>query len=213
MLVALLLPIFMVLAAIVLDVGNWYVHKRHLQTMVDAGAFAGATGFVGCSAVTGDPLSANAAIRASALEYAGDTARSASTRNLQVKEWDDVRVVLNSDRFWQDGDPADGTGLDDTLDLDGDPTTPGDPCSARTLDVKATDDDAPLLFGLIPLNVSPKAKARVEIQQIEAQSGMLPWSESDSPKKARVFGRMAARHASRSSGSTNDTSMPSFGSV
>ena len=37
---------------------------------------------------------------------------------------------------------------------------------------------------------------------------------STSPKKALVFGRIAARHCSRSSGSsTNETSMPIFGNV
>ena len=37
---------------------------------------------------------------------------------------------------------------------------------------------------------------------------------SVSPKNALVFGRIAARHCSRSSGSsTNDTSMPSLGNV
>lgn len=177
--VALLLPVFLLLTALVLDIGNWYVHKRHLQTMVDAGAFAGATRFVGCSTVSGDPASANAAIRATALEYAGDTVRAPGTRNVQVQEPNDVRVVLNSARYWGDGDPSDGTGLDDTLDLDADPLTPGDPCSTRTLDVKATDDDAPFLFGLLPIRVDPKAKARVEIQQVEAQSGMLPWAVPD----------------------------------
>ena len=46
---ALLMPVFLALAAIVMDVGNMYVHKKNLQTLVDAGAFAGATNFVGCS--------------------------------------------------------------------------------------------------------------------------------------------------------------------
>ena len=176
---ALLIPVFLGLGAIVLDIGNWYVHKRHLQTMVDAAAFAGATRFVGCSSVSGDPVASNIAIRATALEYAGDTSRSSGTRNRQVQEPDDVRIVLNSERWWRDGDPVTGVGLDDTLDTDGNPATPGDPCSSRTLDVKATDDDAPLLWGLLPLVVDPKAKARVEIQQLEQQSGMLPWAVQD----------------------------------
>ena len=44
---ALLIPMLLALGAVVLDVGNWYVHKRHLQTLVDAGALAGAPKFVG----------------------------------------------------------------------------------------------------------------------------------------------------------------------
>ena len=93
---ALLMPMILALAAIVLDVGNMYVHKKHNQTLVDAGAFAGATKFVGCSFQFGDPVAANIAIKETALEYAGDTYRSPGTRNQQVQEPNDVRVVLNS---------------------------------------------------------------------------------------------------------------------
>ena len=69
---ALLLPVLLALGSIVLDVGNWYVHKKHLQTHVDAGALAPAPKFVGCSFQFGDPAAANHAIREIALEYAGD---------------------------------------------------------------------------------------------------------------------------------------------
>ena len=176
---ALLLPVILILSVIVVDVGNWYVHSRRLQTMVDAGAFAGATKFVGCSFQFGDPDSANEGIRAMALNYSGDTERDPTTKNLQVQEPNDVRVVLNGARYWADGDPMDGVGLDNTLDLDNNPATAGDPCSSKTLDVKATDDDAPLLFGFLPFVADPKKKARVEILQVKEQSGMLPWAVPD----------------------------------
>ena len=116
--VALLLPVLLLLAVVVMDIGNLYVHKRHLQTQVDAGAFAGATKFVGCSFQFGDPVAANAAIKATALGYTGDQARDPATTNLQLQEPADVRVVLNSARYWTDGDPLTGVGLDDTLDTD-----------------------------------------------------------------------------------------------
>ncbi|HLG09703.1 MAG TPA: Tad domain-containing protein [Gaiellaceae bacterium] len=188
-LLALLLPMILALSAIVVDVGNWYVHKKRLQTLVDAGAFAGATKFVGCSFQFGDPVAANAAIKSVALAYSGDTIRDPATINLQVQEPNDVRIVLNSAQYWTDGYPTDGVGLDDTLDQDGDPLTAGDPCSSKTLDVKATDDDAPLLFGFIPLVIDPKSKARVEIRQIKEQSGMLPWAvpEIDPAAVAAIF--------------------------
>ena len=73
----------------------------------------------------------------------------------------------------------DGVGLDNTLDLDNNPATAGDPCSSKTLDVKATDDDAPLLFGFLPFVADPKKKARVEILQVKEQNGMLPWAVPD----------------------------------
>jgi hypothetical protein len=186
---ALLLPMLLALAAVVMDVGNMYVHKKHNQTLVDAGAFAGATKFVGCSFQFGDPVAANEAIRTTALQYAGDTYRSPGTYNVQVQKPGDVRVVLNSARYWDQGDPMDGTGLDDTLDPDGDPLTPGDPCSTKTLDVKATDHDVPLLTSLFPVRPDAKSKARVEIRKIKEQMGILPFAvpEIDPAAVAAIF--------------------------
>ena len=106
MLFALLLPMLLLFAWSFSTSETWYVHKRHSQTLVDAGAFAGATKFVGCSFQFGDPVAANEAIAATALEYAGDTYRAPGTLNLQVQEPNDVRVVLNSARYWADGRPA-----------------------------------------------------------------------------------------------------------
>ena len=184
---SLVLGLILLISVIVVDVGNWNVHAKRLQTLVDAGAFAGATKFVGCSFQFGDPVAANAAIKATALGYSGDTARDPATLNLQEQEPDDVRVVLNSARYWADGDPMTGIGLDDTLDHDNSLLTPaGDPCSTKTLDVKATDDDAPLLFGFLPMVIDPKRKAKVEIRQIKEQSGMLPWAVPDIEPEAVV---------------------------
>jgi Flp pilus assembly protein TadG len=177
---ALLIPVFFGLGAIVIDIGNWYVHKRHLQTQVDAAALAGATKFVGCSFQFGNPVAANQAIRATALAYAGDMNRAPATSNLQLQEPIDVHVVLNSDRYWDQGDPVDDAALsamfDNTLDPDGNPATPGTPCETKTLDVKATDDDVAPLWGLLPATPSPKTKAKVEIRQIREQMRMLPFA-------------------------------------
>ena len=181
---SLVLGLILLIGVIVVDVANWNVHVKRLQTLVDAGAFAGATKFVGCSFQFGDPDAANDAIKSMALSYSGDTARDPTTWNRQVQEPGDVRVVVNSDRYWANNDPLTGVGLDYTLDTDGDGA--GDPCSERALDVKATDDDAPLLFGFLPMVIDPKRKARVEIQQIKEQSGMLPWAVPDIEPEAVV---------------------------
>ena len=37
---AVMIPVFLLLTALVVDVGNWYTHKRQLQNRADAGAFA-----------------------------------------------------------------------------------------------------------------------------------------------------------------------------
>jgi hypothetical protein len=175
---ALLLPMLLAFGSIVISVGNWYVHKKHLQTLVDAGALAAAPKFVGCSFQFGDPAAANHAIRAAALEYAGDPTRDPVTWNRQLQEPGDVHVLLNSSRYWESGDPIDGTGvlaLDYTWDVDGNGGG-GDPCGERALDVKATDQDVPLLFGILPLFPDVKARAMIEVRQIVEQNGMLPWA-------------------------------------
>ena len=183
---ALLLPIVLGIGSVVVSVGNWYVHKKHLQTLVDAGAFAGGTAFNGCFQ---DPALANAQIKQAALEYSGDLARDPATRNQQLAEADDVQVVLNSAQYWstssgQDPDvptPGSGYGHDVTLppvDAFGVPTADGtsEPCSTRFLDVKATEDEAPLLFRWLVARPSPKSKARVEIRKVVTQVGVLPWA-------------------------------------
>ena len=182
----LLIPVIFALAAIVLDVGNWYVHKRHLQTQADAAAFAPAPEFTGCF----DPAAwsqADQQIASHALGLAGDTSRpgalgsnNSATTNLQVQEPNDVRIVLNSDQYWQKvngydpSQPSPGYGLDNSQDLDANGS--GGFCDEKAIDVKATDDEAPPLWGLIPLVPSPKTHARAEIfDQIVAES-ILPFA-------------------------------------
>ncbi|MGH2746232.1 MAG: pilus assembly protein TadG-related protein, partial [Thermoleophilaceae bacterium] len=41
-LVALMLPVLIGVGGLVVDVGNWFAHKRHLQVQADAGALAAA---------------------------------------------------------------------------------------------------------------------------------------------------------------------------
>ena len=207
MLFALLVPMLLAMSTVVLDVGNMYVHKKNLQTLVDAGAFAGGTKFVGCSFQFGDPGSANQGIRDTALQYAGDTLRSPGTYNMQVQTPGEVRVVLNSARYWAEGDRMDGVGFDNTIDPDGNPVTPGDPCSTKTLDVKATDHDVPLLTGLIPIRPDAKSKARVEIHQVVEQSGMLPWAvpEVDPAAVVALFVNEDSGTSSRASDSRRRT--------
>jgi Flp pilus assembly protein TadG len=172
-----LLPLFLLMGVIAVDVGNWYVHARRLQTLADAGALAAAPSFTGCFH---DATAANAAIYQAALKYAGDRNRNSLTMNVQEQEANpgDVHVVLNSSRFWDGNtDPkspgTNGYGLDTTWTT---PPTPGDPCATRSLDVKATDDVVPLLFGFIPVASSPQRRARVEIHSVKGQAGMLPFA-------------------------------------
>jgi len=181
-LLAVLLPLLLLVGVLSVDIGNWWVHKRHLQTQVDAAALASGPEFVGCFH---DPASSNLAIASRALAYAGDTERpgkfsadsASGTTNLQVQEPQDARAVLNSTQYWASGEPTDGSTHDNTL---------GTPCATSFLDVKATDDEVPLLFGLIPFIASPKTHARVEIQDLLSSRGMLPWAVPEIDPRAVV---------------------------
>ena len=64
--VILWLPVLVLMAALVVDVANWFVHKRHLQMQADAAALAAAAdwAFPGCD---------DNAIDARAREYGGGT--------------------------------------------------------------------------------------------------------------------------------------------
>lgn len=174
--VALMLPVILTLGSVVVSAGNWYVLKRHLQTQVDAAALAGGPSFTGCGQ---DPVSANVRIAQDALGYSGDTLRSGAPYNLQLEQSGDQRVVLNSGAYWSPGDPTDGSTLDNTQGL---------PCDAKFLDVKATDEDAPLLVRWIPLFPDLKTRALVEIHKVEGTNGLRPLGVPEvDPKKVAVL--------------------------
>jgi hypothetical protein len=164
--VALWLPVLVLVAIFVVDVGNWFVHKRHLQMQADAGALAGGGKFTfPCS---------DAPIVAEARRYAGDPAGSAPY-NLQIGSTDpgNVHVLVNSDAYWNEG----GTDYSDG----------GPPCAARMVDVKITEASLPWFFGL---RVVPaiNAHARVVIQALSRARGALPVAVPDvDPKSARAY--------------------------
>jgi hypothetical protein len=158
-----LLPGFTVF---VVDVGDWFVHKRHLQLQADAGALAGGGLFtVPCS---------DAPIVDGARKYAGDP-NAAGPYNLQVAPTDqsNVHVLVNSTQYWNEG----GTDYSDG----------GPPCSARFVDIKITEATLPWFFGL---GVVPaiNAHARVAIQALNRALGALPVAVPDvDPEVARAY--------------------------
>jgi hypothetical protein len=165
----LITPVAIVLAALVLDVANWYVHQRHLQTQADAGAFAGADNFVfPC-------LSAeNAGIEAAAQKYAGDptVTHYNSQVNEPVSSPSNVHIVINSKNYWDKG----GTPFSDG----------GEPCTTAFVDVKATDDKPALFFSKIfsGFGVDVHAHARVSLKKTSTLSGFLPLAVPDADPQA-----------------------------
>jgi hypothetical protein len=167
--VALWLPVLLACIVFVVDVGNWFVHKRHLQMQADAGALAGGGVFTyPCI---------DAPIEANTRKYAGDPG-AIGPLNLQVPPTDqsNIHVLINSTRYWNQGGSNNSDG--------------GPPCSAKMVDAKLTEADLPLFFGVIPgLSVVPaiNAHARVQIQQLSYASGALPIAVPDvDPSRAKV---------------------------
>jgi hypothetical protein len=163
---AVLLGLVLLVGSMVVAIGSWYVHAKHLQTKVDAAAFAGggAWGFP-----CGPDIDAD--IETQARKYFGvhtmaDTnTYTGTTYNPQVGsvQEDKIMLALNQAQWWDDSWAA------------GDWTTPSGPvCQTKTLDVKATEDDSPLLWGVLPFFPDIKRKARVQIEEVDGLTGLLP---------------------------------------
>jgi hypothetical protein len=162
---ALALPMLLALGAIVLAVGNWYTHAKHLQTKVDAAAFAGGASW-------GFPCGADidANIEAQARMFVGshtaaDGTVVTSPHNPQLSGVDGNRIYtsLNQAQWWSGSFPS--SDFSDPL---------GPVCQSKILDVKATQQDAPLLWRYLPFFPDIKRKARVQIEEISGLTGLLP---------------------------------------
>jgi hypothetical protein len=167
---ALLIPVLLALGAFVIGIGNWHVHGKHLQTKADAGAFAGATEW---AFPCGPQIDAR--IDATARLYAG-------SNNPQVGGVSDadIHTVLNAASWYDDdSNPAPAELVD--------PPNPSI-CSAMILDVKVTEDNSFPLASLIPLFPDIKRRARVEIQEAEGITGLIPIAvRAPEPVSAAVY--------------------------
>jgi hypothetical protein len=163
---ALLIPVVMLFLSLTVDIGNWWVHKRHLQVQVDAAALAGGALFGDCFA---DPAAADTAIENEATRFSG---AAGSSYNPQVggANTGAISVVYQSKTY-----PAGSVGPDDTETQA--------PCETPSLmfDVKASEAGLPLIFQIPGLSdvTAISAHARVQLKQIEVQEGMLPVAVPD----------------------------------
>ena len=163
--VLLLFPPLMLLGALAVDVGNWYVHKRELQIQADAGALA-AAGFYKypCD---------DTAISGVAHNYAGLVSNRFNGSAEDRLPAANVTFRLNQPSFYNQGTPND-SGMT------------GSPCADVAVDVKMTERQVPEFFGtsLVPFI---NAQARVSIRRLEGLKGMLPVAlPMPDPKRLRV---------------------------
>jgi hypothetical protein len=167
-------------SAFVVDVGNWFEHKRHLQVQADAAAFAAAGAF-------NFPCTPNVekGIYQTAGQYGGATtilapvkkSESSSTPlyNTQIGSTSQANIheLINSKTYF--GQSSE----DNTVEK-----APCDP-EAAMIDVKMTETNLPWFFKL--LNVPRiNAHARVSIIKQQYATAVLPIIESE-PVEARVL--------------------------
>jgi Flp pilus assembly protein TadG len=158
--------------AFVVDLGNWYVHKRHLQVQADAAALAGGAAFTlpGCD---------DTAIQKATQQYSGvpnTTLAVATPYNAQLggTSSGNVHVLVNSANYWPDG----GTDFSDG----------GGPCAASKVDVKMTESNLPWFLRLPLVVPAINAHARVSMRLVSQLKGQLPIGIPDvNPQSAAVI--------------------------
>ena len=149
-LVAIALPVLVLFASLVVDVGNWFEHKRHLQMQADAAALAAAREF---------------RLHRVSTRRSSTRPGEATPANLQRPDRRDRRR-----RHPHAGELSDllrpGAHRDDTV-------VTGAPCSAKMVDVKMTETDLPWISRAAQVPFI-NAHARVSILQADTLAGSLP---------------------------------------
>ncbi len=156
--VAVSLLVLVLAVALVLDVANWKVHKRHLQLQADAAALAAAGSFSlqNCS---------NTLLASEAHKYAGPDASGAlALYNAQVggTAASKMHILINSSGYFGDAGAVDYS----------DPNGP--PCAAKYIDIKATETNLPWFMGFGGIVAKINAHARVSVLQQGSASSTLP---------------------------------------
>jgi hypothetical protein len=157
--VAIAMTSLVLVAAFVIDVANFYSHKRHLQLQADAAALAGAHNLTaaGCS---------NSLITTGARTYGGSDSPDGSL--IRTQPYNDqlggtpaskVHILINSTDYWNGSDTSNSDGT---------------PCDKGYVDIKATESNLPWFFGFGGLVKSINAHARVSLVEQSTANGALP---------------------------------------
>ena len=162
--VALGLPVLIAVFLLVVDVGNWFVHKRSLQNEVDAAAFAGSGLWGDC--FSGDPVQAFIDMKTEASKYSGTGGSPQYNPQIGDASSKGTLSMLYNSPLYASGGPA------------SDPTFPSSACDPPYLfDVKGTEANVPILFsGLLPgfSLAQLNAHARLQLKQAQTFSHLAP---------------------------------------
>ena len=125
------LPLLVLMMSFVIDVGSWFVHKRHLQTQADAAVLA-AAGQVTIPC-------ADAPVIGRANQYGGLAAYAgAGPFNTQIGGTPASKIhgLLNSATFYGQGSPTDPD------------VATGGPCATGMIDLKLTESESKVFWPL-----------------------------------------------------------------
>jgi hypothetical protein len=156
LIVAVGLAAMIFIVALVVDVANWKIHKRHLQLQADAAALAAAGSFSVTNCLPGVML-------AEAHKYGGPDASGAlALYNGQVggTPASNMHILMNSTGYFGDAGAGDNTD--------------GTPCTKQYIDIKATETDLPWFIGFGGLVSKINAHARVSVLQQGSSNSTLP---------------------------------------
>jgi len=162
-LAAVLIPVFVLLAALVIDVGTWYTHKRQLQNRADAAAFAAGVAYgknwQACAQTGNTTLKQQTAQRIAnaAYQYAGDPetadysnidpsgALPATLFNDQILAQSALGSLVNNrlDVVLNSANNDYTNNQDYTDDNDLNPATKADPCFGHTSDPEGLSHATP----------------------------------------------------------------------
>ena len=207
-LAALMIPVFLLLGALVVDAGNWYAHKRSLQNRADAGALAAGLEYIKNNNLrncVSAPGTTGTTISNVAKAYAGTSDTSVGTTyNKNVNNQSNVTVAVNA---------TNPTALDWT---DG-----GSPCADHSADawssaglwtdVKVREGNVGTLFGSFGISLPQiAAQARVKVEPIiGVGSNGLPFIAETGDQIECVWAQFVrARDGSTTAGFTVTPSNP-----
>src|SRR5262249_34714652 len=162
-------PVLIVLGTFAVDVGNWFTHKRHLQTQADAAALAGGNAWkANCDGTV------NQAIIDATRAYAGPSAEDATLPaaqttpryNPQIGKTtaSNMHVLLNSLNTFDNGGSSFSDAQPCATSARPDPATynPFAPLNQQNyiVDVKLTEKNLPWFFNLGGLGFVPSINAQ-----------------------------------------------------
>ena len=177
--VAIAMPLLILLLSFVIDIGNWFVHKRHLQMRADAAALAAAGDF---SYPCDDPP-----IVAQADAYSGTHNEALHGTPPGVTRLDDPSgpdsgrgVYMTLNKKWWPLQVGEGHPEDTTVVEDG-------PCKAFMVDVKLTETDVPWFFRIANVRFI-NAHARASLVKQSYTSRLFPIGAPDvDPKQVKAM--------------------------